>query len=92
MGTKIEAIDIIFNKVQQRLMAMLYGDPDQKFYTMELIRMAKSGTGAVQRELSKFLSAELILIEKTGNHVYYWANKSHPIFPELHSIVLKTLC
>lgn len=43
--------DALFPKVRQRVLAVLFGRPDRSFYTNELIGLAQSGAGAVQREL-----------------------------------------
>lgn len=33
---------------------------------------------------------ELLTRSKDGNRRYYAANRAHPLYPELHAIVLKT--
>ena len=45
--------DALFAKVQQRVRAVLFGTPQRSFYTNEVIALARSGTGAVQRELRR---------------------------------------
>ena len=44
--------DALFPKVRQRVLAVLFGMPDRSFYANEVIALAQSGTGAVQRELA----------------------------------------
>ena len=44
--------DALFTKVQQRVLGVLFGNPGRSFYANEIIALAGSGTGAVQRELS----------------------------------------
>ncbi|TSA07352.1 MAG: transcriptional regulator, partial [Comamonadaceae bacterium] len=39
----------LFPKVRQRVLAVLFGTPDRSFYANEVIALAQSGTGAVQR-------------------------------------------
>ena len=41
--------DVLFTPVQQRVLALLFGQPDRKYQSGELIRLAGSGTGAVHR-------------------------------------------
>jgi hypothetical protein len=43
--------DALFAKVQQRVLAVLFGNPRRRFYANEVIALARSGTGAVKREL-----------------------------------------
>jgi predicted nucleotidyltransferase len=82
--------DALFTKVQQRVLAVLFGNHDRSFYATELIALACSGSGAVQRELAQLEAAELVTIRYVGNQKHYQANASAPIFEELRGLVLKT--
>ena len=82
--------NVLFSKVRQRVLALLYGQPDRSFHTNEIIRLTNSGTGAVQRELAALSSAEIITVESIGNQKHYAANRMSPLFSELRAIVLKT--
>jgi predicted nucleotidyltransferase len=81
----------LFTSTQQRVLALLFGQPDRTFFTGELFELARSGRGAVQRELAKLTNAALIVVTKIGNQKHFQANRSAPIFHELRSIVLKTV-
>lgn len=83
--------DALFPKVRQRVLAVLFGTPDRSFYANELIAMAQSGTGAVQRELAGLSDAGLITVRKQGNQKHYQANSASPVFAELRGLVLKTM-
>lgn len=50
MGTYADAL---FTKTQQRVLGVLFGQPDRSFYAKEIIGLAASGSGAVQRELAR---------------------------------------
>jgi predicted nucleotidyltransferase len=82
--------DALFSKVQQRVLAVLFGNHSRSFYANELIALAGSGSGAVQRELAKLEAAELVTVRRIGNQKHYQANASAPIFEELRGLVLKT--
>ncbi len=82
--------DALFTKVQQRVLAVLFGNHARSFYANELIALACSGSGAVQRELKQLEAAELVTVKRVGNQKHYQANVSAPIFEELRSLVLKT--
>lgn len=82
--------NVLFSKVQQRLLTLFYGRPDCTFHTNEIIRITHSGTGSVQRELKKMADAGLVLITQVGNQKHYQANSSGFLFQEMRSIVLKT--
>jgi hypothetical protein len=38
--------DALFTKTQQRVLGVLFGEPDRSFYASELIRTAGTGSGA----------------------------------------------
>lgn len=82
--------DALFTKVQQRVLAVLFGNYERSFYANELIALACSGSGAVQRELAQLEAAELVTVRRVGNQKHYQANASAPIFEELRGLVLKT--
>lgn len=83
--------DALFPKVRQRVLAVLFGTPDRSFYANEVIALAQSGTGAVQRELADLSAAGLLTVSKQGNQKHYQANASAPVFAELRGLVLKTM-
>lgn len=81
---------VLFTGTQQRLLALLFGQPARSFYANELIGLAGMGSGAVQRELAKLASSGLVTVRAIGNQKHYQANANSPIFPELQGIVQKT--
>ena len=83
--------DALFPKVRQRVLAVLFGNPGRSFYANEVIALAQSGTGAVQRELAALLDAGLLLMTKRGNQKHFQANAAAPVFAELRGLVLKTM-
>ena len=88
---KCSVADALFSGLQQRLLAVLFGQPDRSFYGNELLRLTGTGRGALQRELEKLVSADLVTITPVGNQKHYQANAAAPIFAELRGIVMKTL-
>ena len=83
--------DALFTKTQQRVMRVLFGQPERSFYASELIRDAGTGSGAAQRELARLEGSGLIQARRIGNQKHYQANAASPLYPELRSIVLKTV-
>jgi len=81
----------LFSKVQQRVLALIFGHSERSFYTSEIVRDVRSGTGAVARELSRLQRSGLVSIERIGNQKHYRANHRSPVFEELQSLVLKTV-
>jgi predicted nucleotidyltransferase len=87
----ISLSNALFSKVQQRVLALIFGQPERSFYMSEIVRNVHSGTGAVERELSRLRRSGLVNVERIGNQKHYQANRESPIFSELHSLVLKTV-
>src|SRR5271170_7800349 len=81
----------LFSKVQQRVLALIFGQSERSFYTSEIVRNVRSGTGAVERELSRLRDSGLVSVETIGNQKHYRANPDSPIFTELKTLVLKTI-
>jgi predicted nucleotidyltransferase len=83
--------DALFTSTQQRVLAYLFGQPDRSFYATELIGLAASGSGAVQRELARLAGSGLVTVKMVGNQKHYQANPEAPIFSELCGIAMKTV-
>ena len=80
----------LFSISQQRVLGLLFGQPDRSFYANELISLTGGGSGAIQRELAKLENSGLITSERRGSQKHYQANSASPLFDELCSIARKT--
>jgi len=83
--------DALFTRTQQRVLGVLFGQPERSFYASELIRNAGTGSGAAQRELARLEGSGLIAARRIGNQKHYQASVASPLFSELRNIVLKTV-
>ncbi len=83
--------DALFTSTQQRVLALLFGQPDREFFVTEIIELAGSGRGAVQRELARLAGSGLAEVSRVGNRKHYKANRNSPLFDEICSIVRKTI-
>jgi predicted nucleotidyltransferase len=83
--------DALFTTTQQRVLALLFGQPSRSFFATELIEITGSGSGAVQRELKRLTSSGLITVTLIGKQKHYQANPDSPVFAELRGLVLKTV-
>ena len=88
-GTSL--VDALLTRTQQRVLGILFGQPQRSFYANELIRAAGTGSGAVQRELTRLTESGLIQRTRIGQQTHFQANGQSPLFGELRSIVLKTV-
>jgi predicted nucleotidyltransferase len=86
----VSLADALFTGTQQRLLALLFGQPGRSFYATEIIGLAGAGSGAVQRELARLQQSGLITVQPVGNQKHYRANTASPVYAELSAIVEKT--
>lgn len=96
MGTNARAkgkglAGALFSPVQQRVLGLLFGQPERKFGSGEIIREVGSGTGAAHRQLQRLAGTGLVIATRLGNQKHYQANRDSPIYPELHSLIVKTV-
>ncbi len=83
--------DALFSTTQQRVLAYLFGQPERSFFATELIGLAGSGSGAVQRELARLADSGLVTVKRVGTQKHYQANPKSPLFAELCGIAQKTV-
>lgn len=81
----------LFSNTQQRVLGLLFGQPDRTFFATEIIGLTGAGSGATQRELARLDAAALVTTSRLGNQKHYQANAASPIFSELVSIISKTV-
>jgi predicted nucleotidyltransferase len=83
--------DALFSTTQQRVLGLLFGQPERSFYATELIGMTGAGSGAVQRELARLETSGLATVSRLGTQKHYRANPESPLFDELVGIARKTV-
>ena len=82
--------DALFTTTQKRVLGLLYLQPEQSFYTKQILRLTGMGVATIKRELDRMLSAGILQMTKIGNQHHYQANPECPIYQELLGIVNKT--
>lgn len=83
--------DALFTSTQQKVLGLLFGQPARSYFVTEIMGLAQSGRGAVQRELRRLEGAGLVSVKMRGNQKHYQANSDSPLFDEICSIVRKTV-
>ncbi len=94
MGTvarKPSLAGALLTPVQVRVLGLLFGQPSRRFQSAELIRLARSGTGAVHRQLGRLAAVGLVTVTPVVNQKFYQANAASPVFSELHGFIVKTV-
>lgn len=82
---------LITGKTRIRLILRFFLNPSTSSYLREIAAEFNESTNAIRIELKRFVEAGLLTERRRGGKVYYSANKAHPLFAEIHSIVQKTL-
>lgn len=91
MPTSVKTIgDALFTRTQQKVLGLLYGKPDRRFFANEIVRSAAMGRGTVLRELQRLAAAGVLTMIREGNQLYYQANSHNPVYAELLGLVRKT--
>jgi predicted nucleotidyltransferase len=88
MGSMVGAL---FSSTQQRVLGLLFGQPDRSFFATEIIARVGAGSGAVQRELKKLADSGLAKVSQQGNQKHYQADPAAPIYAELCTLIRKTV-
>ena len=81
----------IFSDPQARVLRWLFGQPARSFHVSELLRLSGLGSASLQRELKRLDEAGILKSDKVGNQRHFRANRESPVFPELESLVRKTM-
>lgn len=82
---------LITSKMRVRILMRLFLNPDQHAYLRGLADEFGASTSQVRDELQHLSEVGLLESKKDGRQMNYQANQSHPLFPELQSMVKKSL-
>jgi DNA-binding transcriptional ArsR family regulator len=79
------------SKTRIKLLLKLFLNPGVSCYLRELASEFALSPTAIKEELDSLSSAGYLTRRQNGRSIYFRANTKHPFFPEIHSIVKKTL-
>jgi hypothetical protein len=82
---------IISSKTRIKLLVRFFFNPKTSSYLRELSKEFNVSTNAIREELNHLTKTKLLKSEKRGRQIFYVANQSHPLFPELKSMVGKVM-
>lgn len=80
---------LITSKTRIRLLVKFFLNPAMKAYLRGLSDEFGESTNAIRLELNRMEEAGLLCSEEEGKKKVYHANPSHPLFNDIHSLVLK---
>ena len=82
---------LIASKTRIKLLVRLFFNPEARSYLRELAKEFNASTNSVREELNQLTETKFLKSEKDGRYIYYRANRDHPLFPELRSMVNKVM-
>ena len=81
---------LFHSEIRAEVLRLMFGARQREMYRAEIIAQTRFAQRSVEEELEKLVHLELLTTRKDGNRRYYAVNQTHPLYPELHAIVLKT--
>jgi len=81
---------ILSSGVRAEIFRVLFGLNDEELHMREIQRRSGFAIGTIQTELRKLLGLDLVKKRRDGNRAYFSANREHPLFIDIHKLVLKT--
>src|SRR5712691_3312456 len=84
-----DATAVLFGRTRRRVLALLLGHANERFYLRQIVRLSGAAHGAVQRELHLLAEAGILRRTVEGRQVYFQANRESPIYPELRALLAK---
>ncbi len=85
------AMEALFPATRRDILGLLFRQPDDWWFLSELSSAIGTAPSSLQRELASLRESGIVLRRTEGRRTYYKANREAAIFPELQSLVEKTL-
>ena len=82
---------LITSKIKAQILMGLFLNPERRVYLRELADEFNASPSHIKTELDHLQEADLLTSEKKGRQIFFSANTGHPVFPELQSMVKKSL-
>lgn len=81
---------LLSSGVRAGIFRLLFGLAPEELHVRGLARKSGFHEATVRQELKKLKQLHLVSERRDGNRTYYQANRSHPLYGEIHRMVLKT--
>ncbi|MDZ4677364.1 MAG: nucleotidyltransferase domain-containing protein [Oligoflexia bacterium] len=78
------------SKVRAEICGLLFDEP-KELHMREIERKTGLAIGTIQQDLKVLSSLDLVASRRDGNRLYYSANREHPLYPDIHNLVVKTV-
>ena len=81
---------ILSSRTRAEIFKLLFGTKEEELHIREIERRTGLNDSTIRQELNKLLKLDLVIDRKDSNRVYYRANKTNPLYPDIHNLVLKS--
>lgn len=82
---------LITSKARVKLLTWFITHPGERFHYRYLVRSLELSAPSVRNELKLLEETGLLVSTREANVRFYSVNQSHPLYPEIKSIVFKTV-
>ena len=82
--------EILSSRVRAEIFRLLFGVNEVELHVREIERRSGLNISTVRQELEKLERLDLVIARRDGNRLYYRANRDHPLFSDIHNLVVKT--
>jgi predicted nucleotidyltransferase len=82
---------LITSKSRIEVLTWFVTHPGERFHYVQLDRILRLSHASLQKELKRLEAGGLLCSTKEASTRFYWINQGHPLYPELKSIVFKTV-
>ena len=83
--------EFLTSSTRAEILRVLFDGTGEERYLREIEKLTNVGIHSLQKEVKHLSRIDLIKARKDGNRIYYSANLEHPLYPELISMVEKTV-
>jgi len=82
---------LVCSRVRAEILRLLFGGDGARVHLRELERRSGLAVTTLRQDLRKLVGMDLVVEEKDGNRTCFSANRDHPLYPDLRSLVAKTV-
>ncbi|SRR5258708_6889632 len=88
---KPRALATLFPTMRGDVLAATLNQPDKWWYLSELAQFLQTAPSSLQRELKALVDGGILQQRREGTRTYFKAETRSPLFPELRSLIEKTV-
>lgn len=82
--------ELLSSRGRAEIFRLLFGPARGELHVRELERRTGLSDATVRQELKKLSRLGVVEARRDGNRTYYRANGTHPLYPDIRNLVLKT--